>query len=182
MEADGCWRHSAASLIPRAFGAGFKYLRYAAEIFYGAMRTVPKGQLEAARAIGMSPWQEFWSVTWPNTIRLAWPSYTNEVVFLFHATTLVYFTLPVINDQKDLMNKAGELFEKDYNVFLHFSVAAMYFVAISMTIFFVFGLVQKYLSRHIRKDERQKIKLKPNYIRWAFNNLNIKLLATHREE
>ena len=104
-------------------------------------------------------------MTWPNTIRLAWPSYTNEVVFLFHATTLVYFTLPVINDQKDLMNKAGELFEKDYNVFLHFSVAAMYFVAISMTIFFVFGLVQKYLSRHIRKDERQKIKLKPNYIR-----------------
>lgn len=138
---------------------------YAAEIFYGAMRTVPKGQVEAARAIGMNSWQEFWSVTWPNTIRLAWPSYTNEVVFLFHATTLVYFTLPVINDQKDLMNKAGELFEKDYNLFLHFSVAAMYFVAISMIIFFVFGLVQKYLSRHVRKEERQKFRFKPNYIR-----------------
>ena len=66
---------------------------------------------------------------------------------------------------KDLMNKAGELFEKDYNVFLHFSVAALYFVVISMMIFFVFGLVQKYLSRHIRKDERQKLKLKPNYMR-----------------
>ena len=56
-------------------------------------------------------------------IRLAWPAYTNEIVFLFHATALVYFTLPVINEQKDLMNKAGELFERDYNVFLHFSVA-----------------------------------------------------------
>ena len=138
---------------------------YAAEIFYGAMRTVPNGQIEAARAIGMNRWQEFWSVTWPNTIRLAWPAYTNEVVFLFHATALVYFTLPVINDQKDLMNKAGELFEKDYNVFLHFSVAALYFVVISMFIFFTFGLVQKYLSRHIRKEERQKFRFKPNYMR-----------------
>ena len=138
---------------------------YAAEIFYGAMRTVPKGQLEAARAIGMSRWQEFWSVTWPNTIRLAWPAYTNEVVFLFHATALVYFTLPVINEQKDLMNKAGELFEKDYNVFLHYSVAALYFLVISMVVFFVCGLVHKYLSRHVRKEVRQKFSFKPNYIR-----------------
>jgi len=73
-------------------------------------------------AVGMSKSQVFRSTTWPNMLRLAWPAYTNEVVFLFHATALVYFTLPVINQQKDLMNKAGELFEKDYNVFLHFSV------------------------------------------------------------
>ena len=51
------------------------------------------------------------------------------MVFLFHATALVYFTLPVIDDQKDLMNKAGELFERDYNAFLHFPVAALYFLA-----------------------------------------------------
>ena len=69
---------------------------------------------------------------WPHLIRIAWPAYTNEVVFLFHATALVYFTLPVIDDQKDLMNKAGELFERDYNAFLHFSVAALYFLAISL--------------------------------------------------
>jgi len=66
---------------------------YAAEIFYGAIRAVPKGQLEAARAVGMSKSQVFRSTTWPNMLRLAWPAYTNEVVFLFHATALVYFTL-----------------------------------------------------------------------------------------
>ena len=77
---------------------------------------------------------------WPHLIRIAWPAYTNEVVFLFHATALVYFTLPVIDQQKDLMNKAGELFERDYNAFLHFSVAALYFLAISICIFVVFGL------------------------------------------
>ena len=68
---------------------------YAAEIFYGALRSLPKGEMEAAQAFGMSRWQIFKTVTWPNILRLAWPAYTNEVVFLFHATALVYFTLSV---------------------------------------------------------------------------------------
>ena len=76
-------------------------------------------------------------------IRLAWPAYTNEVVFLFHATAIVYFALPVIGEQKDLMIKAKELFERDYNAFLHFSVAALYFLAVSLVVFFLFGLVYR---------------------------------------
>jgi polar amino acid transport system permease protein len=122
---------------------------YTAEIFYGALITVPRGEVEAARAYGMSRAQLFRSVTWPHMIRIAWPAYTNEVVFLFHATALVYFTLPVIGDQKDLMNMAGELFEHDYNAFLHFPVAALYFLAVSLCIFFVFGLVYRQLTRHM---------------------------------
>jgi polar amino acid transport system permease protein len=122
---------------------------YSAEIFYGALVTVPKGEIEAARAYGMTRTQQFRSVTWPHMIRIAWPAYTNEVVFLFHATALVYFTLPVIGDQKDLMNMAGELFEHDYNAFLHFPVAALYFLAVSLCIFFVFGLVYRRLRRHM---------------------------------
>lgn len=138
---------------------------YAAEIFYGAIRAVPKGQLEAARAVGMNRFQLFRSVTWPNMIRLAWPAYTNEVVFLFHATALVYFTLPVINEQKDLMNKAGELFEKDYNVFLHFTVAGLYFLVISIILFFIFDRIYSRLTRHLDPSTHSKLKLKPQYIR-----------------
>ena len=122
---------------------------YSAEIFYGALTTVPRGEVEAARAYGMSWGQRFRRIVWPHLIRIAWPAYTNEVVFLFHATALIYFTLPVIGDQKDLMNKAGELFERDYNVFLHYSVAALYFLAISLAIFYVFGLIYRRLMRHM---------------------------------
>lgn len=136
---------------------------YAAEIFYGALQTLPKGELEAARAVGMSKWQEFRTAVWPNMLRLAWPAYTNEVVFLFHSTTLVYFTMPVINEQKDLLNKASELFEKDYNLFLHFSAAALYFLVISIVIFFLFNLIYKRLTRHLNVDV--SLKIKPNYIR-----------------
>ena len=121
---------------------------YSAEIFYGAMRAVPKGEIEAAHAYGMTKWQCYRRVVLPNILRLAWPSYTNEVVFLFHSTTLVYLALPVIDQQKDIMNKAGELFEQDYNIFLHFGVAALYFLVLSLAFFWLLGLVQKRLNRH----------------------------------
>ena len=122
---------------------------YTAEIFYGALRAVPRGEVEAARAYGMSRAQQFRQVIWPNLIRLAWPAYTNEVVFLFHATAIVYFALPVIGMQKDLMITAKELFERDYNAFLHFSVAALYFLVVSLVVFFLFGLVYRRLMRHM---------------------------------
>lgn len=122
---------------------------YSAEIFHGALTTVPRGEVEAARAYGMSGGQRFRRIIWPHLIRIAWPAYTNEVVFLFHATALIYFTLPVIGDQKDLMNKAGELFKRDYNVFLHYSVAALYFLVISLAIFWVFGLIYQRMMRHM---------------------------------
>lgn len=129
---------------------------YTAEIFYGALRAVPRGEVEAARAYGMSRAQQFRRVIWPNLIRLAWPAYTNEVVFLFHATAIVYFALPVIGMQKDLMITAKELFERDYNVFLHFSVAALYFLAVSLVVFFLFGLVYRRLMRHMPSGPRMR--------------------------
>ena len=136
---------------------------YSAEIFYGALMTVPGGEVEAARAYGMSRGQVFRAITWPHLIRIAWPAYTNEVVFLFHATALIYFTLPVIDDQKDLMNMAGELFERDYNAVLHFSVAAFYFLTISLCIFFVFGLVYRRLMRHMPAEAR-RVRFAPRWL------------------
>jgi His/Glu/Gln/Arg/opine family amino acid ABC transporter permease subunit len=129
---------------------------YTAEIFYGALRAVPRGEIEAARAYGMSRVQQFRQVIWPNLIRLAWPAYTNEVVFLFHATAIVYFALPVIGQQKDLMITAKELFERDYNAFLHFSVAALWFLASSLVVFFLFGLVYQRLMRHMPAAPRMR--------------------------
>jgi ABC-type arginine/histidine transport system, permease component len=136
---------------------------YTAEIFYGALRAVPRGEIEAARAYGMSRAQQFRHVIWPNLIRLAWPAYTNEVVFLFHATAIVYFALPVVGAQKDLMVTAKELFERDFNAFLHFSVAALYFLAVSLVVFFLFGLVYQRLMRHLPAPPR--LRFAPKWMR-----------------
>lgn len=136
---------------------------YTAEIFYGALRAVPRGEVEAARAYGMSQGQQFRRIIWPNLIRLAWPAYTNEVVFLFHATAIVYFALPVIGQQKDLMITAKELFERDFNAYLHFPVAALYFLVVSLVVFFVFGLVYQRLMRHMPAAPR--LRYAPKWLR-----------------
>ena len=78
------------------------------------------------------------------------------MVFLFHATAIVYLALPVIGQQKDLMITAKELFERDYNAFLHFSVAALYFLAVSLVVFFLFGLVYRRLMRHMPAIPRMR--------------------------
>jgi ABC-type arginine/histidine transport system permease subunit len=63
---------------------------YSAEIFYGALKSIPKGDLEAAEAYGLTGWKKFRRIEWPTMLRLGWPAYTNEAIFLFHATTLVF--------------------------------------------------------------------------------------------
>ena len=56
---------------------------YSAEIFYGALRSIPKGDLEAADAYGISGWQKFRRIQWPTMLRLGWPAYTNEAISCF---------------------------------------------------------------------------------------------------
>ena len=69
----------------------FNTAAYSAEIFYGALKSIPVGETEAADSFGMSGAQKFTRIMWPTMLRLGWPSYTNEAIFLFHATTLVFF-------------------------------------------------------------------------------------------
>ncbi|MEC7667613.1 MAG: ABC transporter permease subunit, partial [Pseudomonadota bacterium] len=56
---------------------------YSGEIFYGALQSIPKGDIEAADAYGLTGWSRFKRITWPTMLRLAWPAYTNEAIFLF---------------------------------------------------------------------------------------------------
>lgn len=138
---------------------------YTAEIFYGALKTVPKGELDAARAFGMSRSRAFRSVVWPNVIRVAWPAYTNEVIFLFQATAILYFTLPLIDGQQELLIRAEELFQRDYNMFLHFGVAALYFLAISLLVFLAFGLIYRRMMRHAGGPVPRWVRYAPKFLR-----------------
>lgn len=61
---------------------------YTSEIFRGGMLSVPWGQLEAARACGMSRLLVFRRVTMPVAIRQALPAYGNEVILMVKATSL----------------------------------------------------------------------------------------------
>ena len=139
---------------------------YSAEIFYGALRSVPKGDLEAADAYGMSGWPRFRRIVWPTMMRLAWPAYTNEAIFLFHATTLVYFSgFPAFQQRGDSLYYATYFAAKTFNPFIAYPVIAGYFILLTLVIIWVFGRVNLRLNRHLPQSLRSRIRLRPQLIR-----------------
>ncbi|GLR13135.1 ABC transporter permease [Chitinimonas viridis] len=68
---------------------GFIYGAYMTETFRGAIMAIPKGQMEAGYAFGMSKSRVFFHITVPQMIRLALPSFTNNWLVLIKATALV---------------------------------------------------------------------------------------------
>ncbi len=139
---------------------------YSAEIFYGALMSVPKGDVEAADAYGMSGWPRFRRVIWPTMLRLAWPAYTNEAIFLFHATTLVFFSgFPASQQRGDALYYASYFADKTFNPFIPYPILAFYFILLTLTVIGLFGMMNKHLNKHLPKDRRARIRLRVNLIR-----------------
>ena len=139
---------------------------YSGEIFYGALRSIPKGDVEAADAYGFSGWPRFRKIIWPTMLRLAWPAYTNEAIFLFHATTLVFFSaFPAWQQRGDALYYANYFADKTFNPFVPYPILAGYFILLTLCVIGLFGLINRYLNRHLPQESRRRLKLRMNIIR-----------------
>ncbi|TCO70869.1 ABC transporter permease [Rhodovulum euryhalinum] len=139
---------------------------YSAEIFYGALCSVPKGDLEAADAYGLSGWARFRRVVWPTMLRLAWPAYTNEAIFLFHATTLVYFSgFPAWQQKGDALYYASYFADKTFNPFIPYPIVAGYFILLTLVVIGLFELMNRRLNRHLAPAARPRLRIRPQVIR-----------------
>jgi polar amino acid transport system substrate-binding protein len=70
-------------------GLGLNYAAYEAEVYRGALLAIPRGQSEAARALGLGPAQTLYHVLLPQALRLALPPMTNDFVSLLKDSSLV---------------------------------------------------------------------------------------------
>ena len=139
---------------------------YSAEIFYGALRSVPKGDLEAADAYGITGFTRFRRILWPTMLRLGWPAYTNEAIFLFHATTLVYFSgFPAFQQRGDALYYANFFADKTFNPFIPYPIVAFYFILLTLLLTWLFNSVNRHLNRHLPSNQRGRIRLRPQLIR-----------------
>jgi len=75
-----------AACVALAFNVG----AYNAEAIRGGMLAVPRGQVEAARSLGLGRWHTFVDVTFPQAIRIALPPLVNNVVALLKDSSLAY--------------------------------------------------------------------------------------------
>lgn len=69
---------------------GFNVGAYNAEAIRAGLLAVPKGQMEAARSLGLSRWHTFIDVTFPQAFKIALPPLVNNIVALLKDSSLAY--------------------------------------------------------------------------------------------
>jgi len=118
---------------------------YTAEIIRGAIQAVPHGEVEAARACGMSGQLLYRRIILPKAFRLALPAYSNEVVFLFQSTSLVS-----IITLMDLTGVARVIVARSFDIYEIYITAGLLYLAITYGILGIFRVVEHRLSGHLR--------------------------------
>ena len=106
------------------------------------------------------------SIIWPSMLRLAWPAYTNEAIFMFHATTLVFFSgFPAWRQSGDALYYANYFADKTFNPFVAYPIVAVYFILWTLLVIWLFSLVGRRLNRHLPSNEVPRTKIRLNLIR-----------------
>jgi len=144
-------RHSFAWFFLRdAFNCGVLALAlctaaYQSEIFRGALLAVPHGQVEAARACGMSGLLIFRRIIFPIALRHALPAYSTEMISMVKATALVsLITL------WDVLSVALKIRNDTLVTYLPLIVAGAIYFAINYAIGAGFLALERRLSPHLR--------------------------------
>ncbi len=110
------------TLIALALNTG----AYTAEVFRGGILSVAHNQVEAARAIGMSPAATFRRIIWPQAIRQALPAYGNETILMVKASSLAS-TVTLL----DITGVARTLAAETYMPIEIYTMAAMIYLALT---------------------------------------------------
>lgn len=118
---------------------------YTTEIFAGAIRSVPHGEIEAARAYGFSTFKLYRCIILPSALRTALPAYSNEVILMLHSTALAFTaTVP------DLLKVARDINAATYQPFIAFSLAAALYLIISYVLISLFRQAEKRWLAHVK--------------------------------
>ncbi len=118
---------------------------YTAEILRGAIQSVPRGEIEAAQAVGMSPALVWRRIRLPRAFRTALPAYSNEVILMLKGSALAS-TITIM----DLTGVARTIIARTYTPFELFLAAGLLYVAITFIILGGFRLLERQLTRHLR--------------------------------
>ncbi|MCC6074303.1 ABC transporter permease [Pseudomonas sp. GCM10022188] len=113
---------------------------YIAEIMRGAIHAVPIGEVEAARALGMSRRQALLHIILPRAARIGLPAYTNEVILMLKASAVVY-TVTLY----DIMGMARTISSRTYEQMFFFIYAGMLYLVITIGLTWIFRGIERWL-------------------------------------
>jgi general L-amino acid transport system permease protein len=115
---------------------------YVAEIVRGGLQAVGRGQVEAAQAIGLSPWKQMRLVVLPQALRAVIPGLVGQAISLFKDTTLV-----LIIGQSDLLAIAQIVTKQDEFLGQGYIAESLMFVAV------IYWIASYWMSRESQRLE-----------------------------
>nr|WSY49430.1 amino acid ABC transporter permease [Streptomyces sp. NBC_00886] len=118
---------------------------YLSEIVRAGVLSVPRGQSEAARALGMPPWKVFRVVVMPQALRVMVPPLGNSFNGLLKTTTLVS-----VISVEELLRRTQFAVQTNFRVLEGLTAAALYYLAMTT----LWGLVQRWLEIRVGRGHQ----------------------------
>jgi octopine/nopaline transport system permease protein len=118
---------------------------YGSEIIRGGLESVPWGEVEAGRSIGMSGVLLFMRIIFPVAIRQALPAYGNEVILMVKATSLAS-TITIM----EMTGVANVIMAENYRPLEAFIIAGSVYLLINFILTRIVQSIEWYLSGHLR--------------------------------
>ncbi len=117
------------------------YGAYIAEIFRAGIEAVPNGQTEAARSLGMTPYQTMRHVILPQAVKTILPPVGNEFVALLKDSSLVS-----ILAVSDLLRRGREYASESFNYFEAYTMVALAYLIITLILSKLVGIMEEKIN------------------------------------
>lgn len=132
-------------------GLGIYLGGYSAEIFRGAILSVPQGQYEASRALGMPSLLMMRRQIMPQAIRVMIPALANELITMFKSTALV-----TVIGYTELLTTAQLIYSRNFQTIPLLTVACLWYLAITSVAMYGQQRLESYYGRGFRQQAKRR--------------------------
>lgn len=120
---------------------------YTTEIIRGAIENTDHGEIDAAKAAGMSSFLRFRRIILPSAFRRALPSYGNEIIFMLQGSSLAS-VITII----DITGAARVVYSRFYSPYEAFLTAAVFYMSITFFIVWLLKKLERRWLRHLKYE------------------------------
>lgn len=145
LEAVGLWTFFRDAWYCAITAFSLNTAAYQAEILRGAIESVPRGQREAAAALGLSKLQTMWKITLPQALIVGLRPYGNEIILMIKGSAIV-----AIITVYDLMGETRRAYSRSFD-FQTYLWAALIYLAIVETLRNIVDWIERGLTRHLKR-------------------------------
>jgi octopine/nopaline transport system permease protein len=148
LQALGVWGFFRAPFWCAILALTLNTAAYGTEIIRGGLQSVPHGQIEAARACGMSRFLAYRRVILPIALRQALPSYGNEIILMIKGTSLTSIITLL-----EITGIAEQIISQTYRAVEVFVCAGAIYLAMNYLVAQLVAILEHRLSPHLRAPD-----------------------------